>query len=66
VGLWNDVIDWLTGFAEVISFNPISDPSLLSLNISEQDRTTVSYITMLILPGLILIAGIGVWWYRQR
>ncbi|HEX3051446.1 MAG TPA: GldG family protein [Aggregatilineaceae bacterium] len=64
--LWNDVIDWLTGFAEVISFNPISDPSLLSLNISEQDRTTVSYITMLILPGLILVVGVGVWWYRQR
>ena len=66
VFLWTDVVDWLTGFAEAISFTPVNDPTLLKVAVSDAERNTIAVITMIILPGLVLITGIAVWWYRQR
>lgn len=64
--LWTDTVDWLTGFAQAVSFAPVSDPTMLNVIVSDRERTTISYITMLILPGMVLAAGTIVWWYRRR
>lgn len=66
VFLWTDITDWLTGFSQVISFTPVSDPTRLALVVSEQERNTIAVITMIILPALVLLAGLVVWWYRRR
>jgi hypothetical protein len=66
VFLWTDVIDWLTGFSQVVSFTPVNDPTLLTLTISAEERNTIAVITMLLLPGAVLITGGLVWWYRQH
>lgn len=66
VYIWTDVVDWLTGFSQVINFTPVSDPTLLTLVVSEQERNTIAVITMVIMPGLVLLAGGIVWWYRRR
>jgi hypothetical protein len=66
VFLWTDTIDWLTGFAQAVTFSPVSDPTLLNVVVSDRERTTIAYITMLALPGAVLAAGIIVWWYRRR
>ncbi|MBN1680659.1 MAG: GldG family protein [Anaerolineae bacterium] len=64
--LWSDAIDWLTGFSQTVSFTPINDPTLLTLIVSDQQRTTIAYVTMVIMPGIVLLSGIVVWWYRRR
>lgn len=64
--LWSDTVDWLTGFSQSVKFSPISDPTLLPLVVSDQERSTIAYITMLILPGIVLLNGVVVWWYRRR
>ncbi len=66
VFLWTDVVDWLTGFSEAVSFTPVNDPTLLKLVASSQERKTIAIVTMIVLPGLVLLSGLAVWWYRQR
>ena len=66
VFLWTDVVDWLTGFSEAVSFTPVSDPTLLKLVASAQERKTIAVITMIVLPGVVLLSGLAVWWYRRR
>jgi hypothetical protein len=66
VFLWTDIIDWLTGFAEAVSFTPVNDPTLLTLTVSGEERNTIAVITMILLPGAVLLTGAAVWWRRHR
>lgn len=66
VWLWTDTVDWLTGFVDVISFTPVTDPTRLSLVASDQELNTIAVVTMVILPGTVLLSGVVVWWYRRR
>ena len=66
VWLWTDLVDWLTGYVQAVSFTPVSDTSLLNLVVSDQQRSTIAVITMLVLPGFVLALGAAVWWYRRR
>ena len=66
VWFWTDLVDWLTGYVQTVSFTPVTDSTLLNLVLSDQERSTIALITMLILPGSVLALGAGVWWYRRR
>jgi len=66
VFLWSDIVDWLTGFAQAVTFTPVSDPTRLALVVSQHELHTIAWITMVVLPGVVLVAGTIVWWYRQR
>lgn len=66
VWLWTDVVDWLTGYVQAVSFTPLSDPGLLNLVLSDQQRTAIALITLLGMPGAVLAVGAAVWWYRRR
>lgn len=66
VWFWTDLVDWMTGFVQSVSFTPVSDTTLLNLVLSDQERSTIALITMVLLPGSVLALGAGVWWYRRR
>jgi ABC-type uncharacterized transport system involved in gliding motility auxiliary subunit len=67
--LYNDalgqsVVGWLAGAEELISIAPrVVRASRATL--SESEGRTVFYLSVLVLPELILLAGIIVWWRRS-
>jgi len=65
--LFTDGITWLTGFGESIIFAPQGRvTNLPAIFISVQDIDTIALVTTVILPGLVLAAGLVLRWVRGR
>lgn len=67
--LYNDavgqsVVGWLAGQSELISIAPRVVRASRAF-LGEQEARTVFYLSVLVLPELILLAGIIVWWRRS-
>lgn len=65
--LLTDGIGWMTGFTEEVQFSPqavaVAQP-LLFVAPATLDR--IAFVTLLLLPGLTLISGLGIWYWRSR
>lgn len=59
-----NVINWLVGQEEMISIRPRSVRSS-RVQLTEREGTMVFYLSFLILPEILLIIGLGVWWRRR-
>ena len=59
-------IGWLTDFNETVSFTP--QPRIIAplIAVSPKDLDTIAYITILLIPGLTLMTGLGIWFWRMR
>jgi hypothetical protein len=65
--LFTDAITWLTGFGESVIFAPQARASNLpTVFISTQDLDNIALITTLLLPGAVLLLGVGIRWWRGR
>jgi len=62
--LWTNMIDWLTHYLSDISVKPVV--SQLPLIVDASLLNVVAVITLVVLPGVVLLAGAVVWWDRQR
>ena len=59
-----NVINWLVGQEEMISIRPRSVRAS-RVQLTEREGTTVFYLSFLILPEILLIIGLAVWWRRR-
>lgn len=65
--LFTDSISWLTRFGERINFQPQAFTTGLPLVfVSTQTLDLIAFITVILMPGLVLLAGLAVWLRRQR
>jgi ABC-type uncharacterized transport system involved in gliding motility auxiliary subunit len=55
---------WLAGEDSLISLPPKAARSL-PLTLTQQDQSTIIFITAFLMPGLIVFGGIVVWWRRR-
>jgi gliding motility-associatede transport system auxiliary component len=55
---------WLAGQDSLISLPPKAARSL-PLTLTQQDQSTIVFITAFLMPGLIVFGGIVVWWRRR-
>jgi hypothetical protein len=62
--LWTNMIDWLTHYLTNITVNPVSKQ--LPLIVDSGSLNLVLIVTLIVLPGLVLVAGGFVWWDRLR
>lgn len=62
--LFLNIVNWLVGEEDLISIRPRSIRSS-RIQLTEQEGNMVFYLSFLILPELLLIIGLGVWWRRR-
>jgi len=62
--LWSNMVNWLTAFDQRTTVSPTA--RLLPLITTTTTLNTVAVLTLLALPGTILIVGLLVWWLRTR
>jgi ABC-2 type transport system permease protein len=55
---------WLAGQDSLIALPPKPDRAL-PLALTQQDQSTIIFITAVLMPGLIVLAGVAVWWRRR-
>jgi ABC-type uncharacterized transport system involved in gliding motility auxiliary subunit len=55
---------WLAGQDALIALPPKPDRSL-PLSLTQDQQSTLIFITVVLMPGLIVLAGVVVWWRRR-
>jgi hypothetical protein len=64
--LFTDALSWLTGFSERIRFPPGLYSTGPLIFVSGQTLDLIAFLTVILLPGLVLVAGVVVWWRQNR
>lgn len=65
--LFTDSMTWLTGMNESISFAPqMFGVNLPLIFVSPQTLNGITFLTIILLPGAVLVAGIAIWMRRAR
>ena len=59
-----NTVDWLTGQADLLSIRPRAVRAS-RVQFSADQGTVIFYLSVLVIPELLLIAGIAVWWRRE-
>jgi ABC-type uncharacterized transport system involved in gliding motility auxiliary subunit len=62
--LFLNMINWLSSDEDLISIRP-KDPEDRPLNMNSRQMTMMFYSSVLMIPLLVVMAGVGVWWRRR-
>ena len=62
--LFLNTVNWLAQQENLISIRP-HDPEDRRITLTEDQSRILFYLTVLIVPGLILLAGVQTWWRRR-
>ncbi|MBZ0299798.1 MAG: Gldg family protein, partial [Anaerolineae bacterium] len=65
--LFTDGVAWLTGMNNQVNFSPqafVTAPPLIF--ISTQTLDLIAFLTVILMPGLLLISGLAIWTWRMR
>ncbi|HXP86686.1 MAG TPA: GldG family protein [Bryobacteraceae bacterium] len=62
--LFMNMINWLSSDEDLISIRP-KEPEDRPLNMNSRQMTMMFYSSVLMIPLLVVVAGVGVWWRRR-
>jgi gliding motility-associatede transport system auxiliary component len=62
--LFLNAVNWLAQQENLIAIRP-KDPEDRRITLTEDQQRRIFYLTVLIVPGLILLAGVQTWWRRR-
>ncbi|MEQ8677609.1 MAG: Gldg family protein [Aggregatilineales bacterium] len=65
--LFTDGLGWLTDFNEQVTFEPSARiTNIPTLFISAQELDQIAFVTVVLMPGIVLLFGFAVWFRRSR
>ena len=65
--LFTDSMAWLTGLGEQISFAPqLYGVGMPLIFVSAQTLNLITFLTVILLPGVVLVTGLAIWLRRVR
>jgi ABC-type uncharacterized transport system involved in gliding motility auxiliary subunit len=59
-----NMMNWLSSDEDLISIRP-KEPEDRRLSLNRAQMTTIFYTSVVGLPVLVILAGLGVWWRRR-
>ena len=62
--LFVNMVNWIAEDEDLISIRP-REPEDRRIFLNAQQQKNVAYLSLLVIPGLVLVAGISVWWGRR-
>ena len=62
--LFLNTVNWLAQQENMIAVRP-RDPEDRRITLTRQQQTYIFWLTVLVIPGLILLAGVQSWWRRR-
>jgi len=62
--LFLNTVGWLVGQSDLLSIRPRALRAS-RVSFSQEEGTSIFYLSVLVLPELLLIAGLAVWWRRE-
>jgi ABC-type uncharacterized transport system involved in gliding motility auxiliary subunit len=62
--LFMNAVSWLAQQENLISIRP-RDPDDRRVTLTAQAQTAVFWLSLFIIPGLLLLAGVQTWWRRR-
>jgi gliding motility-associatede transport system auxiliary component len=62
--LFLNAVGWLVGQSDLLSIRPRSMRAS-RVNFNQEEGTIIFYLSVLVLPELLLITGLAVWWRRE-
>src|ERR1700675_1049357 len=62
--LFLNMMNWLSSDEDLISIRP-KEPEDRPLNMNSRQMTMMFYFSVLMIPLLIVVSGVGVWWRRR-
>lgn len=62
--LFYNTINWLSSEENLISIRP-KNPANRRVNLTESQQRTLFWFSLLMLPGIVIISGIYIWWKRR-
>lgn len=63
---WSNIGEWMTSTEEIPIFDAQTDPGLLPISATQQQRQRISLFTTVFMPLMVLAVGLLVWFTRRR
>lgn len=63
---WSNIAEWITSTEETPVFDAQTDPGLLPISATQQQRQRISLFTTVVMPLVVLAVGSLVWFTRRR
>ena len=62
--LFLNMVNWVAQDEDLISIRP-REPEERSVLMTDPQRRSVFFLTLFIIPGIVIVTGVSLWWGRR-